>query len=65
MIAVEPHDLCTLVGYGADGVCPYGAYAAVAGSHSDSALSESELFETYRLSAGKAMLKVGLGRARL
>ncbi|KAL1523087.1 hypothetical protein AB1Y20_018047 [Prymnesium parvum] len=56
--AVEPHDFCTMVGFGADGVCPYGAYAAVAAFHGDLAAKESELMEKYRYSAGKAMLKV-------
>jgi glutamate synthase domain-containing protein 2/glutamate synthase domain-containing protein 1/glutamate synthase domain-containing protein 3 len=56
--ALEPHDFCTLVGYGADGVCPFGAYAAVGAFHGDPSLVEEELLETYRYSAGKAMLKV-------
>ena len=56
--AYEPHDFCTLVGYGADGVCPFGAYAAVSAFHGDASSVESELHQTYRKSAGKAMLKV-------
>jgi len=56
--AVDPHDFCTLVGYGADGVCPYGAYAAVGAFHGRADIVEEELLETYRYSAGKAMLKV-------
>jgi len=56
--ACEPHDFCTLVGYGADGVCPFGAYAAVSAFHGDVEAKESELMEKYRYSAGKAMLKV-------
>ena len=56
--AIEPHDFCTLVGYGADGVCPYGAYAAVSAFHGDPNLVENDLHEVYRYSAGKAMLKV-------
>ena len=56
--AKEPHDFCTLVGYGADGVCPYGAYAAVGAFHGQADLVEEELLERYRKSAGKAMLKV-------
>ena len=55
---VEPHDLCTLVGYGADGVCPFGAYAAVSAFHGQLELSEAQIHEKYRYSAGKAMLKV-------
>ncbi|KAL3927618.1 MAG: hypothetical protein SGPRY_002739 [Prymnesium sp.] len=56
--AVEPHDFCTMVGYGADGICPYGAYAAVAAFHGKVDAKESDLMEKYRYSAGKAMLKV-------
>ena len=56
--AIEPHDFCTLVGYGADGICPYGAYAAIGAFHGSPTAVESELIETYRYSAGKAMLKV-------
>ena len=56
--AKEPHDFCTLVGYGADGICPYGAYAAVAAFSAGPAKSEEEALATYRNSAGKAMLKV-------
>jgi len=56
--AIEPHDFCTLVGYGADGVCPYGAYAAVSAFHNKLGAVENDLHETYRYSAGKAMLKV-------
>jgi len=56
--AIEPHDYCTLVGYGADGVCPFGAYAAIGAFHGKPHLVEEELLETYRYSAGKAMLKV-------
>ena len=56
--AVEPHDFCTMVGYGADGICPYGAYAAVAAFHGDMGAREADLMEKYRYSAGKAMLKV-------
>jgi len=56
--AIEPHDFCTLVGYGADGVCPYGAFAAVSAFHGDPSATENELHEVYRYSAGKAMLKV-------
>jgi glutamate synthase (NADPH/NADH) len=55
--AYEPHDFCTLVGYGADGVCPYGAYAAISTFAGRDASAE-ELVERYRYSAGKAMLKV-------
>ena len=56
--AIEPHDFCTLVGYGADGVCPYAAYAAVSAFHGDPTSSEADLHESYRYAAGKAMLKV-------
>jgi hypothetical protein len=56
--AKEPHDFCTLVGYGADGVCPHGAYAAVAAFEaSPGGPSEADLLYQYRKSAGKAMLK--------
>ena len=55
----EPHDFCTLVGYGADAVCPYGAYAAVAAFEAvPGGDSEEALMDKYRKSAGKAMLKV-------
>ena len=50
----EPHDFCTLVGYGADGVCPYGAYAAVAAFDAKPGDDEAKLLEVYRKSAGKA-----------
>jgi len=57
--AKEPHDFCTLVGYGADGICPHGAYAAVAAFETQpGGPSEEELLYAYRKSAGKAMLKV-------
>ena len=57
--AKEPHDFCTLVGYGADGVCPHGAYAAVAAFEATpGGPSEADLLYQYRKSAGKAMLKV-------
>ena len=56
--ALEPHDFCTLVGYGADGVCPFGAYAAVGAFHGDASAIEADLLQTYRYSAGKALLKV-------
>ena len=51
--AIEPHDYCTLVGYGADGVCPFGAYAAIGAFHGKPHLVEEELLETYRYSAGE------------
>lgn len=51
--AIEPHDFCTLVGYGADGVCPFGAYAAVSAFHGNPDAVENDLHETYRYSAGK------------
>mmetsp|Transcript_7127 Transcript_7127/g.20756 ORF Transcript_7127/g.20756 Transcript_7127/m.20756 type:complete len:1627 (+) Transcript_7127:71-4951(+) len=56
--AKEPHDFCTLLGFGADAVCPYGAYAAVAAFHGDADTTASKMMETYRKSAGKAILKV-------
>ena len=52
--AIEPHDFCTLVGYGADGICPYGAYAAVAAFHGSVEKSATqELIEVYRYSGGQ------------
>jgi len=56
--AIEPHDFCTLIGFGADGVCPYGSYAAVGAFHGDASAKEADLLSTYRYSAGKALLKV-------
>jgi hypothetical protein len=65
--AKEPHDFCTLIGYGADAVCPHAAYAAVAAFHappepaSDAAeggpTAAERKMEVYRQSAGKALLK--------
>uniref|UniRef100_A0A7S4F7M2 Glutamine amidotransferase type-2 domain-containing protein n=1 Tax=Chrysotila carterae TaxID=13221 RepID=A0A7S4F7M2_CHRCT len=56
--AKEPHDFCTLIGYGADGICPYGAYAAVSAFHGSLDTSADKEMATYRKSAGKAILKV-------
>jgi len=56
--AKEPHDMCTLIGFGADGVCPFGAYAAVAAFHgSPETTAEAEMYN-YRKAAGKSILKV-------
>jgi glutamate synthase domain-containing protein 2 len=63
--AIEPHDFCTLLGYGADGVCPYSAYAAASaflgrvGTQAERVvLLDDCLVQTYRHAAGKAILKV-------
>lgn len=56
--AKEPHDFCTLLGFGADGICPYGAYAAVSAFHGDPSSTADGMMMTYRKAAGKAILKV-------
>ena len=62
----EVHDFATLLGFGADGVCPYIAYEALARmnengtvfSRSNQAFSNEELFYSYRKAAAKGLLKV-------
>lgn len=71
--AKEVHDFCTLVGFGADAVCPYVAYEALEkmnsdgfvaaainseGSREQTDVSNKELYSNYRNAIGKGILKV-------
>ena len=64
--AREVHDFCTLLGFGADGICPYLAYETLAKLNYDGLIqakslrefSNEELYYTYRKSAAKGILKV-------
>jgi hypothetical protein len=64
----QVHDMATLIGYGADGVCPYVGYEALAKMNHDGqveakakqAFANEELFKTYRKSLAKGILKVQL-----
>jgi glutamate synthase (NADPH/NADH) len=64
--AREVHDMCTLIGFGADGVCPWVGYEAIAKMNHDGLVeakakqkfANEELFKTYRKSLSKGMLKV-------
>jgi len=56
--AIEPHDFCTLIGFGADGICPFATYAAVAAFHGEVETTAENEMQTYRKAAGKAILKV-------
>ncbi|CAN0021904.1 unnamed protein product [Choristocarpus tenellus] len=64
--AREVHDMATLIGYGADGVCPYVAYEAIAKMNDEGLVSakakeeysNEELFSSYRKSVAKGILKV-------
>lgn len=64
--AREVHDMAALIGYGADGVCPYVAYEAIAKMNHEGLVSakakeeysDADLFKAYRKSLAKGMLKV-------
>lgn len=64
--AREVHDFSLLLGYGADGVCPYVAYEALARMNFDGeverrskeAFADEELFYHYRKAVAKGILKV-------
>lgn len=64
--AREVHDFCTLLGFGADGICPYLAYETLSKMNFDGTIlakssreySDDELFYSYRKSAAKGILKV-------
>ncbi len=64
--AREVHDMATLLGFGADGICPWVGYEAIAKMDHDGLMeakakqkfSELELFQTYRKSLSKGILKV-------
>ena len=64
--AREVHDFATLLGFGADGVCPYMAYLSLAATNKSGVIAirarqtytDDELFENYRKAAGKGLLKV-------
>jgi glutamate synthase domain-containing protein 2 len=64
--AREVHDFAALLGFGADAVCPYFAYEAIAHMNETGTVSarshvfftDEELFEKYRGAAAKGILKV-------
>ncbi|CAM9236116.1 unnamed protein product [Phaeothamnion confervicola] len=64
--AREVHDMATLIGFGADGVCPYVGYEAIAKLNADGLVealvkqpvSDYDLFKSYRKSLAKGILKV-------
>ncbi|CAN0101113.1 unnamed protein product, partial [Discosporangium mesarthrocarpum] len=64
--AREVHDMATLIGYGADGICPYVAYEAIAKMNAEGLVTakakevytNEELFKSYRKSIAKGILKV-------
>jgi hypothetical protein len=62
----EVHDFSTLLGFGADGICPYIAYEALAkmnhegviAARSSQSFHTEEIFYQYRKAAAKGILKV-------
>ncbi|ETV69755.1 hypothetical protein, variant 4 [Aphanomyces astaci] len=64
--AKEVHDFATLLGFGADGVCPYMAYHALAHMNNEGLLEAiakksmdtKELWTNYQTAVGKGLLKV-------
>ena len=62
----EVHDFATLLGFGADGVCPYLAYEALARMNAEGVITarsgtdytDDELVYSYRKAAAKGILKV-------
>ena len=65
--AREVHDFSTLLGFGADGVCPYVAYETVrdlartgrlASANNGQDVDEATAVKNYRKAAGKGLLKV-------
>ncbi|KAH9125252.1 hypothetical protein LEN26_003590 [Aphanomyces euteiches] len=64
--AKEVHDFATLLGFGADGVCPYMAYSALTHMNNEGLLEAiakrklepSELWANYQTAVGKGLLKV-------
>ena len=64
--AREVHDFSVLLGYGADGICPYVAYESLARMNHDGdvltrssqSFTDEELFYQYRKAAAKGILKV-------
>lgn len=64
--AREVHDFCTLLGFGADGICPYLSYEALAKLNYDGVIQarsqqefeNEQLFYSFRKSAAKGILKV-------
>lgn len=64
--AREVHDFATLLGFGADGICPYMAYEALVSMNGNGLvaakagreMSDEEVIENYRTAAGKGLLKV-------
>ncbi len=64
--AREVHDMATLLGYGADGICPYVAYEALTKMNADGHVraraqvefKDEELIYSYRKALAKGILKV-------
>jgi len=64
--AKEVHDFATLLGFGADAICPYVAYEALAKMNADgliearakATLTDEEVTKNYRKAAAKGILKV-------
>ena len=62
----EVHDFATMFGFGCDGVCPYVAYEALSKMNHDGLVAakskqeytDERLFQAYRNSASKGLLKV-------
>lgn len=62
----EVHDFSLLLGFGADGICPYLAYEALARMNADGIIharseerfTDADLFYSYRKAAAKGILKV-------
>lgn len=66
------HDFCTLVGFGADGVCPYMVYDGIEKLHADGLVDAvsrttygttepttvAQLTENYRQAIGLGLMKV-------
>lgn len=42
MLLAQVHHFCTLIGYGADGICPYLAFEALAALREDGKLAAGE-----------------------
>jgi len=61
--AKEVHDFCTLIGYGADGVCPYSVYNIISKMHYEDhaelkELSKAEAVASYTSAISKGIKKV-------
>jgi len=56
--AKEVHDFATLVGYGADGVCPYVAYEAIGAMAAEAGMPPSTAMTKYQKAVSFGILKV-------